>query len=87
VLSKKITVSAIVTNLYQHCFTHGYAWETGGPNVCSYAVNPPQSSGGPYLGNATNSHVNNALENDPYGYAPYSGSFPLNAYFSVQVRL
>lgn len=90
-LGKGVTLTAIVTNLYQHCFTHGYAWETGGSHVCSYALNPPQgngfSPGGPYLGNATNAKVNSPLENDPYGYAPYSASFPLNVYISLQVKI
>jgi hypothetical protein len=86
-VSKNVTVSAILTNIVQHCFTHGYAWETGGSNVCSYAINPPQGSGGPFLGNASNANVNNKLENDPYGYAPYNGSFPFGAFVSLQVKL
>jgi hypothetical protein len=87
-LGKGVTLTAIVTNLYQHCFTHGYPWETGGAHICSYAVNPPQStSDGVYLGNASNANVTSALQNDPYGYAPYSASFPLNVYVSLQVKL
>ncbi len=86
-LSKNVTVNAIFTNIVEQCYTHGYAWETGGPHVCAYAINPPQGSGGPFLGNATNHAVNNALENDPYGYAPYNGAFPFGAYVGLQVKL
>jgi len=80
-------LNAIFSNLFQQCYTHGYAWETGGNHVCAYAINPPQASGGPFLGNAKNSAVNNALENDPYGYAPYNGAFPFGAFVSVSVKL
>jgi hypothetical protein len=84
---KNVTISAVLTNIVQECFTHNYPWETGGSHVCSYAQNPTQSSGGPYLGNASNPNVNNKLENDPYGYAPYTGSFPFSAFVSLSVKI
>jgi hypothetical protein len=86
-ISKTVTVSAILTNIVQQCYTHGYAWETGGSHVCSYAQNPTQASGGPYVGNATNPNVTNKLQSDPYGYAPYTGSFPFGAFVSLTVKL
>jgi hypothetical protein len=86
-ITKKLTVSAVFTNLVQQCFTHAYPWETGGAHACSYAQNPSQASGGPYLGNASNPNVNNKLENDPYGYAPYTGSFPFGAFVSLSLKI
>ncbi len=35
-LSKRVTATAILSNLYRHCFTRGYAWEQGGSQACNY---------------------------------------------------
>ncbi len=34
--SKRVTGTLILTNLYRHCFTRGYAWEQGGDQACAY---------------------------------------------------
>jgi hypothetical protein len=89
-LSRRVTATAILTNLYRHCFTHGYAWETGGSQACGYLYNAdmvPGISGGAFLGNGTGPTATNFLQHDPYGYAPAGGPVPFNAFISLQVKM
>ncbi len=87
-LGPRVTVTAILANLYTHCFTHGYAWEQGGSRACFYGGNTPYAAGGVYLGNARTPGVPLArLQSDPFGYAPGGLTTPFSAFLSLQVKL
>lgn len=85
-LSKRVTVTAILANLYRHCFSHGYAWEQGGSQACTYGVNGDYAYGYAFLGNGTKPGTS-AIQNDPFGYAPGGYGIPFNAYLSVSVKM
>jgi hypothetical protein len=87
--SKRVTASAILSNLYRHCFTRGYAWEQGGSQVCNYFTQAPLgvAAGGTYLGNGTSPAGAYRVQNDPFGYSPANTGLPFNAFFSLQVKM
>ncbi len=86
--SKRLTGTLILTNLYRHCFTRGYAWEQGGSQSCTYGVNGAYVAGGPYLGNGTQPGTTYArIQSDPFGYAPGGFGNPFSAYASLQLKL
>jgi hypothetical protein len=88
-LSKRVTATAILSNLYRHCFTRGYAWEQGGSQVCNYFTQAPLgvAAGGTYLGNSTTPAGAYRVQNDPFGYSPGNTGLPFNAFFSLQVKM
>jgi hypothetical protein len=84
-LGKTATVTLIATNLYHHCYTHGYAWEQGGTQACSYGNNVFYQ--GPN-GAAGLAGASNQLQGGNFGYAPsYGSTLPINLYASVQFHL
>ncbi|MEA2666699.1 MAG: hypothetical protein QOI11_3643 [Candidatus Eremiobacteraeota bacterium] len=86
--SKRLTGTLILTNLYRHCFTRGYAWEQGGSQSCTYGVNAAYVAGGPYLGNGTQpGTTQQRIQNDPFGYAPGGYGNPFSAFASLQLKL
>jgi hypothetical protein len=86
-LSKRVTVTAILTNLWRHCFHQSYAWDNGGNNSCAVGQNWDYNYGGAYVGNAFGATSTNPLSHDPYGYAPSGIPIPFNAFVSVQVKM
>lgn len=85
--SKRVTATAIFTNIYRHCFTRGYAWEQGGSQACNYYSQTPYVAGGTYLGNASTPSGTYRVQNDPYGYSPGNTGLPFNAFFSLNVKM
>jgi hypothetical protein len=86
-LSKRVTATAILSNLYRHCFTRGYAWEQGGSQACNYVSQTPYTAGGTYLGNAGSPSGTYKVQNDPFGYAPGNTGIPFNAFLSLNVKM
>lgn len=87
-ISPKATLTLIAANIYHACYSHGKPWENAGKQACGYFQNTGFSGGGAYLGNALNPGVTyQAVQSDPYGYAPGTVGLPLNLYLSLQVKL
>jgi hypothetical protein len=85
--SKRVTATAILSNIYRHCFTRGYAWEQGGNQACGYFTQTPYVAGGTYLGNSSTPAGTYRVQNDPYGYSPGSTGLPFNAFLSLNVKM
>jgi Carboxypeptidase regulatory-like domain len=85
--SRHLTGTAILTNIFRHCFTRGYAWEQGGSQACNYFTQTPYVAGGTYLGNSTSPSGQYRVQNDPFGYSPGNTGIPFNAYMSLQWKL
>ncbi len=98
-ITPKIRASAILANIYNHCFggtttPWTNAWPPGG-TICAYGSNgfapsPIATHGGFYNGSGPNDLAANGVALNPYlahTYQPIGYNLPFQAYFSVQIKL
>jgi hypothetical protein len=98
-ISPKIRASAVLANVYNHCFggtatPWTAAWPPGN-NICQYGSNgfapsPIATHGGFYNGTGPNDVAANGVPLNPYlahTYQPIGYNLPFQAYFSVQIKL
>jgi hypothetical protein len=97
-ISPKIRASAVLANVYNHCFggtatPWTAAWPPGN-NICQYGSNgfapsPIATHGGFYNGTGPNDVAANGVTLNPYiahTYQPIGYNLPFQAYFSVQIK-